>query len=265
MGLLDRLTGRKPPTTTPPPALEQASFRVQILLPRAPSLDPSAIHVHLRSWRDDVGLIGGDPSLFGLAIPAGGPLPIFVHVFTAAPDAFAAPLRDALTWTQTWRERAAAVARARASVVLAMPIDAHQPHAVQLLALLAVLDTVLVSLDERDAEQAIVHWMPAQQLLPFARYRMLRKELGPSGPAVNVRIANVGGAPGEMFADTLGLAALGLPDLQARFRRDEREPNEVAMRMLLLARQLFLGEELDGAAPAPWLAPPERATLTITL
>jgi hypothetical protein len=250
-----------------PPSLYvvRAPYRVQLLLPRAPSLVPAAIHAHLLRWRSDVGLIGGDPSLFGLAIPAAGPLPIFVHVFTAAPDAFAAPLRDALTWTQTWRDRQAAVARARASVVLAMPIDARQPHAVQLLSLLAVLDTVLVSLDERDVEQAIVHWMPAQQLLPFERYRMLRKELGPSGPAVNVRIANVGGAPGEMFADTLGLAALGLPDLQARFHRDAREPEEVAMRLLLLARQLFLGEELDGAAPARSLAPPDRDALTISL
>ena len=239
------------------------SYRVQILLPRARKLEPEAIHAKLRTWRGDIDRIGDDPQVFGFLIPAAGELPIVIHVFTAAVDAFEAQLRDALTWTQTWRERRDAVAACRSSIVLSMPIDRAQPYAIHLLSFLAVLDTILVSLGERDCEASILHWMPAQQLLPFKRYRMLRTELGPSGPAVNVRIANVGGASGEMFADTLGLAALGLRDLQTRFAG--RDPNEVAMRMLLLARQSFMGEALDGAAPAPWLAPPERDTLTIRL
>lgn len=265
MGLLDRLTGKRPPTAPPPVATDADAYRVQVLLPRAPALDATAIHARLRGWRDDLDLVASVPAMFTLAIPAGGALPILINVFTAAPDAFAAPLRDALTWTQTWRERKEAVARCRASVVVSMAIDRAQPAPVRLLSLLAVLDTVLTSLDERDVDACVLHWMPAQQLLPFARYRMLRKELGPSGPAINVRVANVGGAPGEMFADTLGLAALDLPDLQTRFRVSDREPGEVAMRMLLLARQAFLGEPLDGAAPAPYLAPPERETMTIAL
>src|SRR4051794_28591978 len=103
MGLLDRLTGKKPPTVPPPPvATDVDAYRVQILLPRAPALDANAIHAHLRGWRDDVDLVASVPAMFTLAILAGGALPILINVFTAAPDAFAAPLRDALTWTQTW-------------------------------------------------------------------------------------------------------------------------------------------------------------------
>jgi hypothetical protein len=263
MGFMDRVLGKK---ATPPHGAVVApaagNYRVQVLLPHAPRLDPRAIHAHLRTWRADVDLIGDNANVFGLAIPTGEPMPIFAHVMAAPADAYGEALRDALTWSQTFRDRHAAVARANASIVVATAFDRRRNRAVQLLSLLAVLDTVLVSLDDELADAAVVHWMPAQSLLPLERYRMLRQELGPSGPAVNVRIAKVGGTAGEMFGDTLGLAALGLPDLQTRFAAD-RDPNEIAMRLMHLAKALFMDQDLDVAVqPAPYLAPPERDTLT---
>jgi hypothetical protein len=261
MGFLDRFVGKKPAT---PAAPAPGNYKVQVLLPFAAQLDPAAIHAHLRKWRPDIDLIGRDPQLFGLAIPTGDVMPIFAHVMAAPVDAFPDELHDSLAWSQPFRERHAAVAMATGSIVIAMPFDGRHPHAVQMLALLAVLDTVLVSFEEL-AEAAVIHWMPAQSLMPFDRYRMLRKALGPSGPAVNVRMAKVGGAAGEMFADTIGLAPLGLPDLQTRFGAD-RDPNEVAMRLMQLARAQFMGEDLDASVtPAPYLAPPERETLTVAL
>ncbi len=263
MGFLDRVLGKSAPRAVSAPA--PGSYRVQLLLPYAARLDPSAIHAHLRTWRADIDRIGDDPSVFGFAIPTGEPLPIVTHVMDAPVDAHGEALHDALTWSQTFRDRHAAVARAGASIVVATAFDRRRNRAVQLLSLLAVIDTVLVSLGDELADAAVVHWMPAQSLLPFGRYRMLRKELGPSGPAVNVRIAKVGGAAGEMFGDTLGLAALGLPDLQTRFAAD-RDPNEIALRLMQLARCLFLEQDLDAPiAPAPHLAPPARDTLTVQL
>jgi len=66
-----------------------------------------------------------------------------------------------------------------------------------------------------------------------------------------------------MLADTIGFAPLGLPDLQARFRT--RDPNEVALHLMLLAKRVFAGEKLDRAAEERHLAPPARDTLTIAL
>jgi hypothetical protein len=261
MGFLDRVLGKKPAAPVAPPV---GNYKVQVLLPFAARLDPAAVLDGLRGWRGDIDLIGRDPQLFGVAIPAGDMMPIFAHVMTAPGDAFPDAIERALISSQTFEERHAAVAMATDSIVVATSFDGRHPRGVLLLSLLAVLDTVLVQLGEL-AGAAVIHWMPAQSLVTFDRYRALRKTLGPSGPAVNVRVAKVGGSPGEMFADTLGLAALGLPDLQTRFGAD-RDPNYVALRLMQLARLLFLDQEPDAAvAPAPYLAPPARDTLTVRL
>ena len=52
---------------------------------------------------------------------------------------------------------------------------------------------------------------------------------------LNVRVFKVGDNPGEMLMDTLGLAAIGLPDLQCHFR--DLDLNEVAD---LLSKKEFL-------------------------
>lgn len=256
MGFLDRIALRK----VDPPA---AGYRVQLLLPRPAVLNPVAIHRYLRTWRDDVQLVGTDPARFAIAIPTGTPIPVVVHVFQAPVGAYARELAESLTWSQIWRDRREVVARACESFVVATTIESGPAYAAQILSLQAVLDTVLVSLDERDAAATVLHWIPAQQVMPCIRYRLLRKELGPSGPVVNVRVSVLGGRPGEMLADTVGFAPLGLPDLQVRFCN--RDPNEVALRMMLLAKRQFLGEELDDAIEDTALAGPAREVLTIAL
>jgi hypothetical protein len=261
MGFLDRVLGKKVAAPVAPPV---GNYKVQVLLPFAPQLDPAAVLANLRGWRPDIDLIGRDPQLFGVAIPAGSELPVFAHVMAAPGDAFPDAIERALISSQTFEQRHAAVMMATDSVVIATSFDGRHNRGILLLSLLAVLDTVLVQLGEL-AEAAVIHWMPAQSLVPFDRYRALRKALGPSGPAVNVRVAKVGGEPGQMFADTLGLAALGLPDLQTRFSAD-RDADEVALRLMQLARCLFMDQSLDAAvAPAPYLAPPARETLTVRL
>jgi hypothetical protein len=72
--------------------------------------------------------------------------------------------------------------------------------------------------------------------------------------------------PDEFIADTIGLAVLGLPDLQVSFRAGERSPEEVRLRLMLLARGMFVGEQI----PCAWIeetsmAPPVRDALTLQL
>jgi hypothetical protein len=234
-------------------------YAVQLLLPEPVVLDSAVVHAQMLGWHNDVQLIGSAGSHFGFAIPTQD-LPLLAHVFQAAPDAYAAQLDDALQWSPTWRERYQAVARCQASLVISMIAHRAVNHATMLLAFLSVLDAVLGAIDEPRA--AVLHWLPAQRVMPFATYRLLRMELGPCGPAINVRIAHVGDA--DTVADTVGLADLGLPDLQTL--ATGRDPAALAFRLVHLARSMFVGDKLD----CVWVeeasfSPPRRDALTIQL
>jgi hypothetical protein len=239
--------------TTPPPP----RYAVQILLPQQAVLDPAVVHGQLLGWRDDVQLILPRSNHFGFAIPTQD-LPLLAHVFDAAPSVYASQLDEALQWSPTWRERYTSVARCRASLVVSMLAHRAVNHATMLLAFLAVLDAVLGSVD--DLRTAVLHWLPAQRVMPFVTYRLLRMELGPCGPAINVRIAQVGDA--DTVADTIGLADLGLPDLQTL--ATGRDPAALAFRLVHLARSMFVGDKLD----CTWVeeasfSPPRRDALTL--
>lgn len=239
-------------------------YSVQLLLPRWVELEPRQFMMRLRGWRSEVRLTSSSREHLTVAVPTDD-LPLYVQIFHAAPDAYASALTEAIVWTPTWHERwAVTERRCPASIVVAMTTQRLINYASVLLTFLAVLDTALWTLDGADREAAVLHWMPAKQLLTFQQYLELRTELGPSGPAVNVRIANATGKPGELFADTIGLAELGLPDLQLLFSR--RDPAEVVTRLRAYVRDLFVGERLD----CPWIeegarVPPQRDALTLFL
>ena len=215
-------------------------YTVQVLLPYSQALSPTAIHRQLLAWRADVEPIGGHNPLghFGFAIPTGD-LPLLVHIFHAAPDAYASQLEDALAWSPTWMERYAAVDACTHSIVISMVAHRAVNHATMLLAFLSVLDSVLACCE--DLRPAVLHWMPAQRVLAFSSYRMLRLEQGPCGPAINVRIAAI--SDHDMIADTVGLSELGLPDLQAIVH--DRDPAELTLTLTRLAKCMFVGDALE--------------------
>lgn len=238
-------------------------YTVQILVPHAVQLEPLELLRRMRAWRPDVGLVRGGAQLT-FRIPTND-LPLLVSIFEAPPEAYAAPLCDALTWTPWWHERWDDIAeRCPTSIVVELRVARPINHASMLLAFLAVLDAVLASLDQEELIGAVLHWIPAQQLLTIERYRALRSDHGPCGPAVNVRIANATGRPGELLADTIGLAELGLPDLQLVF--SGRDPAEVMLRLRLMVRSMFVGDRLEcGWIEEGSFFPPERDALTLQL
>jgi|MudIll2142460700_1097286.scaffolds.fasta_scaffold101027_2 hypothetical protein len=235
----------------------RSKYTVQILLPCEVELDAKELHRRLCEWRADVEQLG---SRMLFAIPTND-LPLLVHVFPAYLDTYANELCDALTWSPAWRWDELAQ-RCPASLAIAMVAQRPINHASMLLAFLAVLDAVLFSLAPAIRDRAVLHWIPAQQLLSFDSYRLLRTELGPCGPAVNVRIANATGRPGELLADTVGLAQLGLPDLQIVF--EARDPALVVRELRNLVRTVFVGDRLE----CNWieesaLLPPARDAITL--
>jgi hypothetical protein len=237
-------------------------YSIQLLLPRWIALDAVSLLVALRRWRGDISLATCNAEHVTIAIPTGD-LPLYVQLFHTEPEDYADELIDALAWSPAWHERWEDTARrCPASVVLAMTAQRPINYASMLLSFLAVLDTWLASIDHDIRERIVLHWMPAKQLLSYHQYQFLRTELGPCGPAVNVRVANATGRPGELLADTIGLAELGLPDLQILF--SDRDPAEMVRRLRTYVRSVFVGERLDCAwIEEASLVPPERDALTL--
>jgi hypothetical protein len=190
-------------------------------------------------------------------------VPIEVRTYQAEPEIFAVELERALQWSWLWQDRWSEVARRCPwSIVVEMTAARPVHYAGMLLSFVGVLDHVLSLLDEHDREASLLHWIPAQQILSITQYRVLREDLGLCGPAINVRIANATGRPGELLADTVGLAELGLPDLQVVFT--DRDPADVANKLRRLARSIFVGERLDcGWVEESSLVPPLRDALTL--
>ena len=239
-------------------------YRVQILVRRWLVLDVARILGSLRAWRPDVELVASGADRVVLEIPTED-LPLRAMVFHARPEDYAEPLQHALTWSPAWHERWEDTAeRCPSSLVVALAARRPINYASLLLAFLALLDATLLSLSDEDRASAVLHWIPAQQLMTHEHYRSLRTQLGPCGPAVNIRVANAPGRPGELTADTIGLAELGLPDLQIVF--SDRDPAEIILRLRLLVRSLFVGERLDCAwVEETALVPPARDALTLQL
>ena len=77
---------------------------------------------------------------------------------------------------------------------------------------------------------AAIHWQRTGQFIDPRRFLDAYAEGGWSNclfaGGLNVRFYTITNSPGDMIMDTLGLAALGLPDLQCHFR--DLEPGRVA-------------------------------------
>jgi uncharacterized protein DUF4261 len=120
------------------------------------------------------------------------------------------------------------------------------------------------------APPVAIHWRPSQQIVNPIAYLRAAKESPAAlffAGAVNVRLFNIQGAAGEMVMDTMGLAALGLPDLQCHFV--DLEPGEVARTLYNLSLYIFEqgdiiedGHTVDGAQPgSKWRAQHEDALI----
>ena len=75
---------------------------------------------------------------------------------------------------------------------------------------------------------------------------------------MNVRMTNIGDAPGWALMDTIGMAQLELPDHELVFRPDRLDPVAVADCLMDLARSTLQRGEPNATAPSvdgpegPW-------------
>jgi hypothetical protein len=226
------------------PALDAAVKALTTNVERPGGDDPSAplVYVHL----DHVTTFADGKSKAQTAVVPG----------EAVPDL--SRLNSALEHTYDWPGAREAVNRARASVLVTDLLSSSLPYAVRL----NLLESVLLGVIEV-APPLAIHWQPSGKIVdPAALRRHLSQgpAYAPLHGAVNVRMFQIAGTEHDILMDTLGLAALGLADLQIHFRH--LDPNKVAGLLFNYAHYLFAkgdviedGNTIQGIEPGQkWVA-----------
>ncbi len=154
-----------------------------------------------------------------------------------------------LEQSREWPDAHAAVARATRSALVTDLMSSALPAPQRL----DVFQRALAAVVARTRPIAIA-WHAAGKLVEPASFLAAMASPDPADRvfcALNVRLFNVGNDPGVCVMDTMGLAALSLPDLQLHFRG--LDPNDVARHLFNSAYYLFQkgdviadGNTLDG-------------------
>ena len=129
-----------------------------------------------------------------------------LSVVVACPVPDAEARAAALSQTWTWPGAADAVADVRSAVYVGEMTGRALPREQRLATLLPVISGIV-----RATRADAVLWLPADYLVEPGRVRDHARDV-----LVNVRRFRIEGTPGGVLVDTMGLASLGLPDLQCK-------------------------------------------------
>jgi hypothetical protein len=245
------------------------AYRFGLLYEQLPVLDPAALSARLgdtptasliRASESSIELVHSEAS--GPGEPGASPRLISI---TRSPDPvnqseYAAALQQ--TWD--WPDGEAALARCRCKLLISDSVDPGLAYKARY----AAISRVIVAVAELTKPTAC-HWEPAGCLVDPDR---LSRRLSWGFNVRLVRFTNTR----ESIMDTLGLAALGLLDVQCRFR--ELDAADMALWMYRLGIRLFNdgdfmadGDTVAGVDPTEqWICrhqkaimPPERPVLDI--
>lgn len=199
------------------------------LLDRCGTVEPVEGTASTFRFPDLVPPDGGEPAGFTLKI-RNAPLP-------------EAEAEEAILQTRDWPQARAAFQRHRAYVKVA-----DRAAAIPYKNRLRIFQDILLSLAGLAAPLAIL-WKPSGKLVsPMTLAKTRDGRPDPLLAAVNIRFGPAPDGSGDRFMDTLGLAALGLPDLECIVQ--DEEPSRMAAWLRALARYLYdLGDVLDEGRP----------------
>ena len=260
---------------SPPPEPQPAdSYGITLLYAEPPRFDHELLASKLRAYAGDAEvLLSTDERVIvqhrGHTAPRHGVQTPGQFLLRQCAMPAPAVLQEALSQTWDWEEAGSIVAQAgfalRASDLMA---EMFRP----LMRLILFQASLLPVLEQ--APPLAILWEPSGKIVDPAMFLHTQ----PPGPehdlcfgAINVRLFPVAGADGSFVMDSLGLAPLGLPDVQASFQNVD--PHEVAEALHDAARLVMLGceplpegERLTDLPGPPWtcvagrsLAAPTRA------
>ena len=221
------------------------TYGVELLFPERPILDFVRMASQLQERDAGIEVVqGATPGSNGLTIAHrdhlvsydDGTMPAQAMIALATEPAKTSERDRALEQTWDWDEARDAVTGCSWSVLVTDFLASGFEYHTRLKLFHTILEGVLTAVTPK-----AILWHPSQRIVNPATYVATRRRANPDplGPAINVRLFRVEGrAPGEMVMDTLGLAALGLPDLQCHFL--DLEPGAVAGILYSTAEYLFM-------------------------
>lgn len=221
-------------------------YSVELLFERPPTLEVGGLLPALSKWCPGIEPMGAPREQREVLAFAqtnhpvelkDATIPAQLVLFPAARPTDTVHIQDALQ--QSWAEREAAsiVSRAPHRVLVTDLMARALPYKERADLFLRALAGLVQTLDP-----TAIHWRVSQQIRrpgPFlAAMESRRENVLFTGP-LNVRFFNIsdGAREGEMLMDTMGLAVLGLPDLQVHFHT--LDPNEVVPFLYNLASYIF--------------------------
>ena len=205
------------------------TYGVELLCPTAPTLEKAVIIERVRRHLPDAKLLDPNPNtaLGAIVHPRHhvklGAATIPAQTLIAPSDKPLAPNNFEAALGQTWEFAGArdAVAACSASVLVTDVMTSSLEYRARLDLFQDFLRGVLEAVP-----CAAIHWQPSGRIVDPAAWLRDYDAGQPSqrffAGAVNVRLFNIqngaGATTGELVMDTLGLAALGLVDLQCHFQ-----------------------------------------------
>jgi hypothetical protein len=155
----------------------------------------------------------------------------------------------ALQQTRDWPAARDVVARAKRQLLVTDLMTSSLPAPRRLEVFQRALAAVVHAM-----RPSAIAWTAAGKVVDPSRFLAAMDSADPMDRlllALNVRMFNVGNRPGETVMDTMGLASLGLPDLQVHSAG--LEPNDIALHLFNSAHYVFEkgdviadGQTIDG-------------------
>lgn len=219
-------------------------YSVELLYPQSPPLDADTLSTRVRNYcpQSEAADSGGKPPILishkDHLVPIdvrtdGGSasVPARTVVMPSETVANVGMLHESLSQTRDWDDAVAALAQSTRRVVVSDLFAKDLPARERL----ALFEAVVLGIIEA-ARPAAIHWKPAGKLVdPSALLRASGSSSVDALPqaAINVRLFRIARSDEDLLMDTLGLASLGLPDMQVLFHG--MEPGRVAAHLYAVA------------------------------
>lgn len=233
---------------------------VELLFEATSSIDYSAVAARAGTRAGTAATVIGDGAAIGIAFPAhairfaDGDLPMAVWLLRAGErpgtDAW---IEQTMRQSWGWPDAEEVVQRATAAVlvsdIMAGPLDPRVR--------LPIYHAVLAAAVEQ-ARPIALRWVTGERFVrPETYLADVAEDPAALESTVNVRYVTLADRPGEQIMDTVGMAPLGLPDVQCHFV--SLDPGQVAGKLLSIARYLFdNGDVIEDGHTVPGLDGDER-------